>query len=221
MRLHLYLSPNERPVPFDYQHYLTGAFHKWLGENDLHDRLSLYSLSWLYEGRARGGAIEFPRGAHWFLSLHDESLAGPLVNGALRDPEVCCGMRVIRVEQQATPHFGVRHTFKVGSPVLAKSKEVDGRVRHYIYSDPEADAALTDTLRHKLDRAGLGEPHNTVTVSFDRTYRTPKTKLVRIKDIHNRASVCPVTVEGTPEAVAFAWNVGVGHGTGSGFGSLL
>jgi CRISPR/Cas system endoribonuclease Cas6 (RAMP superfamily) len=55
MRLHLYLSPNERPVPFDYQHYLTGAFHKWLGANDLHDRLSLYSLSWLYEGRARRG----------------------------------------------------------------------------------------------------------------------------------------------------------------------
>lgn len=221
MRLHLYLSPNERPVPFDYQHYLTGAFHKWLGENDLHDRLSLYSLSWLYEGRARERAIEFPRGAHWFLSLHDESLAEPLVNGALRDPEVCCGMRVVRIEQQATPRFGPRHTFKVGSPVLAKSREVDGRVRHYVYSDPEADAALTATLRHKLDAAGLGAPHNAATVSFDRTYRAPKTKLVKIKDIANRASICPVTVEGTPEAVAFAWNVGVGNGTGSGFGSLI
>lgn len=221
MRLHFYLSPNERPVPFDYQHYLTGAFHKWLGANDLHDRLSLYSLSWLYEGRARGRAIEFPRGAHWFLSVHDESIAEPVVNSALRDPEVCCGMRVLRIEQQATPRFGGRYTFKVGSPVLAKSKEVDGRVKHYIYSDPEADAALTATLRHKLDRAGLGAPHNQATVSFDKTYRNPKTKLVTIKETRNRASVCPVTVEGTPEAVAFAWNVGVGNGTGSGFGSLL
>ena len=61
MRLHLYLSPNEQPVPFDYQHYLAGAFHKWLVANDLHDQLSLYSLSWLYEGRARGGALEFSR----------------------------------------------------------------------------------------------------------------------------------------------------------------
>jgi hypothetical protein len=73
MRLHLYLSHNGRPIPFDYQHYLTGAFHKWLEANDLHDRLSLYSLSWLYEGRARKEAIEFPRGAHWFLSVHDEA----------------------------------------------------------------------------------------------------------------------------------------------------
>lgn len=222
MRLHLFLSPNERPVPFDYQHYLTGAFHKWLGANDLHNALSLYSLSWLYEGHARGKTLEFTRGAHWFLSLYDEALIEPLVTSALRDPEVCCGMRVVRIEQQATPHFGPCFTFKVGSPILARSqKSEDGRVRHFIYSDPEANALLTATLRHKLDRAGLGAPHNTATVRFDQTYRNPKTKLVTIKDIHNRASICPVTVEGTPEAVAFAWNVGIGHGTGSGFGSLL
>jgi CRISPR-associated endoribonuclease Cas6 len=221
MRLHFHLSPNARPVPFDYQHYLTGAFHKWLGSNDLHDSMSLYSLSWLYEGRARNGAIDFPHGAHWFVSLHDEALVEPLVNSALRDPEVCSGMRVTRIEQQATPRFGERHTFKVGSPVLARSREVEGKVKHYVYSDPEADAVLTATLRHKLDRAGLGAPHNAATVHFDKTYRNPKTKLVTIKDTHNRASICPVTVEGTPEAVAFAWNVGVGHGTGSGFGSLL
>lgn len=60
MRLHFSLTQNERPVPFDYQHYLAGASHKWLGANGLHDRLSLYSLSWLYEGHARGREIEFP-----------------------------------------------------------------------------------------------------------------------------------------------------------------
>lgn len=221
MRLHFYLSPNIKPVPFEYQHYLTGTFHKWLGANQLHDALSLYSLSWLYEGRASNGIIEFPRGAHWFISLHDESLGEPLVNNALSNPEVCCGMKVTRIEQQATPRFGHRYTFKVGSPVLARSQEIEGKVKHYLYSDPEADTVLTATLRHKLDRAGLGAPHNETTVSFDQTYRNPKSKLVTIKDIHNRASICPVTIEGTPEAVAFAWNVGVGHGTGSGFGSLL
>ena len=221
VRLHFFLSPNKQPVPFAYQHYLTGAFHKWLGANQLHDALSLYSLSWLYEGRARNQMIEFPHGAHWFISLHDESLAETLVNHALSDPEVCCGMRVARIEQQATPRFGTSYTFKVGSPVLARSKEIEGKVTHYLHSDPEADAVLTATLRHKLDRAGFAAPHNEATVNFDKTYRNPKTKLVRIKDIHNRASICPVHIEGTPEALAFAWNVGVGHGTGSGFGSLL
>jgi CRISPR-associated endoribonuclease Cas6 len=216
------LSPNQQPVPFSYQHHLTGAFHKWLGpQNSLHDSLSLYSLSWLYQGHAAHDALAFPRGAHWFVSIHDETLAETIVNSALTQPEVCYGMRVVRIEQQATPHFGEHYTFKVGSPVLVKSNEIDGKIRHYLYSDPEADPVLTATLRHKLDRAGLGAPHNAATASFDKTYRNPRTKLVTIKDIRNRASICPVTVEGTPEAVAFAWNVGVGHGTGSGFGSLL
>jgi CRISPR-associated endoribonuclease Cas6 len=222
MRLHFTLSPNQQPVPFAYQHFLTGVFHKWLGRaNNLHDALSLYSISWLDGSHMRDGALEFPQGARWFISLHDDSLAEAIVNEALADPGVCCGMKVVRIEQQATPHFGGRYTFKVGSPVLARSKEIEGKVRHYIYSDPEADETLTATLRHKLDVAGLSAPHNQATVSFDRTYSKAKTKLVQIKNTANRASICPVTVEGTPEAVAFAWNVGVGHGTGSGFGCLI
>jgi CRISPR-associated endoribonuclease Cas6 len=220
MRLHFTLSPNQQPVPFAYQHFLTGAFHKWLGPNQHHDDISLYSLSWLDGSFMKNGALEFPRSAHWFISFHDDALADIITDRALADPEVCCGMRVTRIVQQQTPEFGPRYTFKVGSPVLAKSKEIDKKVKHYIYSDPEADATLTATLRHKADPAGLGAPHNRATVSFDKTYRYPKTKLVTIKDTYNRATICPVTVEGTPEAVAFAWNVGVGNGTGSCFGSL-
>jgi CRISPR-associated endoribonuclease Cas6 len=169
----------------------------------------------------RRGALDFPRGARFFISLHDDALMERLVNSALADPEVCCGMRVARIEQQATPHFGTRYTFKVGSPVLARSKEIEGKVTHYIYSDTEADSVITATLRHKLEHAGLSAPHTQAIARFDRSYRTPRTKLVHIKNIANKASICPVTIEGTPEAVAFAWNVGVGHGTGSGFGCLL
>lgn len=222
MRLHFTLTPNQQPVPFAYQHFLTGAFHKWLGKNPQHDEISLYSLSWLQGGFMKNGALDFKCGARWFISFHDDALANVIIDHALDDSEVCCGMRVVRIVQQQTPKFGSRYTFKVGSPVLAKSKEIDGKVKHYLYSDLEANATLTATLRHKLDRAGFDTAHNRVTVSFDRSYRNPKTKLVTIKDnISNRASICPVIVEGTPEAVQFAWNVGVGHGTGSGFGSLL
>jgi CRISPR-associated endoribonuclease Cas6 len=155
------------------------------------------------------------------LSFYDESLARIIATNILADPEVCCGMRVTRFEQQATPSFEGCHTFKVGSPVLARGEVAEGKIKHYIHSDTEADQILTATLRHKIDKAGLGTSHNQVTVSFDRTYRNPKTKLVTIKDIANRASICPVIIKGTPEAVQFAWNVGVGHGTGSGFGFLI
>ncbi len=47
-------------------------------------------------------------------------------------------------------------------------------------------------------------------VACDRTYRGARSKLVTIKGISRRASVCPVAVTGMPEAVR-----------GSGFGTLL
>jgi len=69
-----------------------------------------------------------------------------------------------------------------------------------------------------LDSVNL--PTN-VKVSFDKNYLNPKTKLVNIKNIKNRANFCPIIIEGDPEAIKFAWNVGVGHSTGSCFGALL
>lgn len=221
MRLHFHLSANHEPVPFDYQHFLAGAFNKWVENNTQHDEISLYSLGWLYAGFAHKGVLEFPKGARWFISLYDDSLIPKLVDNILTHPNVCCGMRVTKVVQQQTPRFGGYYAFKVGSPVLAKSKMVEGKVKHYIFSDEEADAVLTATLRHKMDIAGLSDGSKRVNVRFDRSYRNPRTKLVKIKDTANRASLCPVIVEGTPESVQFAWNVGVGHGTGSGFGCLL
>jgi CRISPR-associated endoribonuclease Cas6 len=221
MRLYFSLSANQEPVPFAYQHYLVGAFNKWLGRNQLHDQISLYSLSWLYGGYAENGAVHFPRGAEWIISLHDESLVPRLIEGALRHPEVCCGMKAIKITQQETPDFGGFYAFKTGSPVLAKSKNINGRVKHFVYSDAEADAVLTATLRHKMDQAELADIHKDVRVRFDRGFAQARTKLITFKGIKNRVSVCPIIVEGTPTAVQFAWTVGAGHSTGSGFGFLL
>jgi len=187
--------------------------------------MSLYSLSWLHGGvtmqngkRIKDG-LDFPQGARWFISAHDETLLQKIADSALRDSAVCCGMNVTEIRTQRTPDFGPRFCFKAGSPILARSKEVEGRITHYTNADPEADEVLTQTLRHKLDAAGLDL--STTKVQFDHTYRNAKTKLVTIKGIGNRCTVCPVIVEGTPEAVQFAWNVGIGHLTGNGFGSLL
>jgi CRISPR-associated endoribonuclease Cas6 len=221
MRLHFELSPNIQPVPFDYQHFLTGAFHKWLGNNELHDSLSLYSLSWLLGGKRVGDKLTFPNGASWFISAHDSEVLHSICLNVRNEPAVCCGMDVIGIKILAEPDVQDKHVFKVASPVLARSREVEGRVKHFIYSDAEVDEVLTQTLRHKLDKAGLNEIAPETSVRFDRSYRSAQTKLVKINGISNRASICPVIVEGPPEAVQFAWNVGIGHLTGSGFGALV
>jgi len=59
-----------------------------------------------------------------------------------------------------------------------------------------------------------------IDVQFDRSYSNPKTKLIKVKGISHKANVCPILVKGSPDALAFAWNVGLGHLTGSGFGAI-
>jgi CRISPR-associated endoribonuclease Cas6 len=229
MRLHFTLSPNTEPVSFSYQHRLTGVFHKWLENNDLHDKISLYSLSWLDGSRRVRNKLEFAKGAKWFVSFFEDEYAEKLVHGALQDPEMFCGMAVTRIEQQTTPDFGEKYRFKVASPVYAKGKQpASGKPpHHYLWHEPEADAILTATLIHKMDEANktaektlFTAEDKQVKVSFDRDFPAPKIKLVRIKTTDHKTSICPIIIEGTNKALQFAWNVGIGNGTGICFGSL-
>ncbi|GAB5517872.1 MAG: CRISPR-associated endoribonuclease Cas6 [Rhodothermales bacterium] len=221
MRLHLKLTGNTQPVPFDHLHWLTGRLNRWLVDNDMHDQTSLYSFGWLEGGKPRNGALHFPRGASWRISFYDDAVSKRLIAGILKDQEVLQGMRVFEVQEQATPQFGGCVRFKTdGGPILARQKRDDGTTEHLLYDNTDADAALTRVLRWKLKKAGFGPEHLDAEVQFDRTYQRARTKQCTIKGIKYKASECPVVVTGSPEAVQFAWLVGIGELTGSGFGAL-
>lgn len=217
MRLHFKLSPNSQLVPFNYQHYLIGAFHKWIGQNNIHDEVSLYSLSWLHNGKMIKNGFQFPSGATWFISFWDEALAKQTIKNVLDDPEVCCGMHVTEVQIQDTPNFGNRERFTAASPIFVRKYDDNFRAIHLTTKDKDANHYLNETLQTKLKKANLDFD---VSVRFDENYLNPKTKLVKIKEIESRANFCPIISEGDPEGIKFIWNVGVGHSTGSGFGAL-
>lgn len=225
MRLNLTLSPNTDPVPFDHLHKLTGTLHKWLGaDNALHDGPSLYAVGWLKGGHAEDGALTFPEGARWRLSFWDGGAAKAVLEGLLQDPSVFAGMQVVEAQQQVTPSFSSTYRFQVDAPVVARRRRDDGSREYLLYDDDRAEAALTRTLRAKMEAAGLSDAHRDVAVRFDRSYDGAHTKLATIKKgghaIQHKGSVCPVVVDGKPDAVQFAWNVGVGELTGSGFGAV-
>ena len=218
MRLCFQLQSKTRQVlPFDYQHELVRTFHRWLPENDIHSDISLYSLSWLHGAKAVEGGLAFPQGASWFVGFHDERIAKHLLVGVLRRPDTTFGMKVIDAQIIETPDFGDVMRFPLASPALIKHFDA-GNIRHLTFADALADEVMTATMQSKLRAAGLPTD---VSVRFDRTYAGAKTKVVHIKGIGNRANVCPVIVEGTPETVGFAWTVGVGHCTGAGFGAVV
>lgn len=218
MRLNLRLSPNTVPVPFEHLHHLTGALHKWLGPNEVHDGLSLYSFGWLRKSEVRKGALAFPQGAVWRMTFSDAHMAMQVQSGMLRDPSVAFGMNVVEAQPQPPPEFTGAYRFRVDGPVLVRARRDDGTRAHLTYDDDAAGAELTRVLHRKLAAAGIEAPG--AAVHFDVGEGTAKTKVARIKGVSYRGSLCPVVVSGPPEAVRFAWCVGVGDLTGSGFGAL-
>ena len=92
MRIHLHLTPNRQIVPYNYQPALVGALHKWLGHNNLHDELSLYSLSWLSKGTPRKNGLDFPHGSTFYISAPNPELLSKMVNGVLAGHEIRWGM---------------------------------------------------------------------------------------------------------------------------------
>ena len=218
MRLYLKLTRGKKTLPFNYQSYLTGALHKWIGsENELHEGVSLYSFSWLQNVKPDGTGINVTNDSYFFISAYDGALIKRIVSGIIHDPSLCFDIAVTDVEIAEEPTFSHRQSFLVASPVFIK-RRFENRIKHVLYSDPESKNYLTETLQKKLLMAGLNP--NNVTVEFDRNASSPRVKLIRYKEVDNRASLCPVVIEGTPEQIAFAWNVGVGNSTGIGFGAL-
>ncbi|MDT7858122.1 CRISPR-associated endoribonuclease Cas6 [Rubrivirga sp. S365] len=218
MRLRLALSPNTEPVPFDHLHRLTGALHKWLGENDAHDGLSLYSFGWLSGGRARSGHVQFEGGAGWTLSFCDPALAKRALGGLVAEPSVLCGMEVLEAQVVPEPALDPEHRFLTASPVLTRRTRDDGGRDHLRWDDSAADDTLTRTFHTKLQAAGL--PTDGASVGFDRSFGGAKTKLCRFKGNAYRANACPVVATGSPDQLRLLWLAGAGEMTGSGFGAL-
>lgn len=221
MRLQVQLTPTIQSVPYDHLHQLTGALHKWLGQNDIHDGLSLYSFGWLRGGESRNGSLRFPKGATWNISFFDDEKARQLLKGMLSQPELGFGMRIFEIREVAPPSFQSHHYFLTdGSSIVIRQKRADGSRAYLLWDDPATDQALTQSFQRKLTAAGFSGADLGVTASFDRTYQNARTRKIAIKGTNHRGSECPVIVEGTPDALYFAWTVGLGELTGSGFGAL-
>lgn len=218
MRIYLHLSPNTQIVPFNYQQKIVGALHKWLGDNELHDDISLYSLSWLSKGIPSRGGLNFPRGSVLHISSPLKDLHKKAIDGIFSDQYINWGMKVEQVQMKPTPDFGTQQLFLAQSPILIKRKRADGPHHQYYFpSDPEANDLLTETLHRKLERAGLSTD---VSVAFDATYPKPIVKKIIYRGVDIKGTICPVVVKGDARCVQFAWECGVGNSTGIGFGAL-
>lgn len=219
MRIHINTTQNIEPVPFDYQQKMVGTIHKWIGKNSIHDKISLYSFSWLNGAKANNGFLQFPHGASFFLSFYDEDVIRQIIKTILSDSVMFCGMSVIDVRIDDEPDLSQRDVFYCASPILVKRRLEDGTIKQYNYNDSHANQFLKETMLSKMREAGLEEDES-LEIHFDTSFPMKKLKLVHYHGIGNKASFCPVIIKGKAATKLFAWNVGLGNSTGAGFGAI-
>lgn len=221
MRLKIECSSGHRIVPFNYQYELAKCIHKWFGaDNSQHGNMSLFCFSGLQGGTRKNDGLQFQHSTSWSFSSIENSLLAQLVEGIQRQPVLFAGLEVRNVMIQEEPEFRSQMRFLATTPVILKKNEDNGRMKFLLFSDEEATEALISNLCHKLDVYGKPEWKEGLEVRFDTNYDGAKTKLIDIKGIKNKGSLCPVIISGQPEAVRFAWHVGVGSNNGMGFGFL-
>lgn len=217
MRIHLKISGSRELIPFNHQHLLTGVIHKWIGRNEEHGKLSLYSFSRLERGEVSKSGLKFEEGTSLFFSAIDVDLVKKVISGIQSDPLMFHGLKVSEIIIQEDPDFSQRDSFSAASPVFIK-RRVDDKIEHIKFDDSRAGLCLVETLRSKMKSAGMED--DSLDIQFDLAYTKAKTTLVTYNSIQNRANICPVIIRGMPETKAFAWNVGLGNCTGIGFGAI-
>lgn len=217
MRVHINITAKKATIPFNHQHLLTGTIHKWLGWNNEHGKISLYSFSQLEDGKVIPEGLQFDLGTSFFFSSHKPELIKKIISGIQSDPTMFHGLVVSEVILQEDPELTDRELFFVASPIFIK-RRVGEKVDHIIYSDPRANECLKETLQSKMSIAGITD--ESFDICFDTNYSKAGTKKITYNGVQNRASWCPVIIKGSPETKLFAWNVGLGNSTGIGFGAI-
>lgn len=217
MRIHLKIKFSNQTVPFEHQHLFVGTIHKWLGRNEEHGDISLYSFSRLEGGKATKDGLIFEKGATCFFCSFHVGLIKRLISGIQADPTMFFGLSVEELIIEEDPELSNRELFFPGSPIFIKRRNGE-RIEQIFFDDPRSSEYLKETLLTKMEKAGLVD--DSFNIRFDLSYSKAGTKMITYKGIKNKASWCPVIIEGKPETKLFAWNVGLGNSTGIGFGAI-
>ena len=230
MKLKVEFSKNTEPVSFGYVSNLNGYLHKVLGSNnEYHDDISLYSTSFLYDGKISKNKkyFDFPNGAIWYVSSPDKDFITKFISNIYQNTNFAFGMKLKGVElvKSEIKNEDGYYLFHTKSPILLKQRDFETRKNvYYTYEDDVKTTSelMKSIILKKAEKASMPIKNEDFDISFDYEYPMKKIKWISIKTVNNKTSVCPVFIRTAKKEVAeFIYAVGVGHSTGSGFGFLL
>lgn len=217
MRIHLKIRARNNTIPFDHQPLLVGTIHKWLGWNEEHGKISLYSFSRLEGGKSAKEGLRFEDDASFFFSSFENALIKKMITGIRADSSMFNGLNVSDIIIEEDPDMSNRELFFPASPIFIK-RRVGEKIEHILFNDLKSNELLKETLKNKLKQVGLTD--DSLDIRFESSYLKAETKMIMYKGVGNKANWCPVIIKGKPETKLFAWNVGLGNSTGIGFGAI-
>lgn len=172
---------------------LLGFIHKSFGQNTIHDTISLYSYSNIYNNS-------------FFFNSYDKELQKKLIDGILKDNNIFDNCNVIKILQEEDI---IREVYKSYSPFFIKNN----LNQHLIYKDAEQFAKKI--ILKKMQIANFKS--NDFNIEF---INFKQTKLIKIHDINNRCFISDVVIHADNETHKFIKQVGIGNSTGCGFGYI-
>lgn len=155
-------------------------------------------------------------------------------------------LKIINFEPVQLSITNRKMTFIAQTPIILK-EDVDGERHYYVVDDGNEEKTIKrgekkfwyihrdnqkcseimmGTIKSSAEKIGF-ELDPDFKIYFDETYKHKKVFPVIIKkdkktgnNIKSIATTCPVVIEGSPETINFIYDLGIGHSTGMGFGTL-
>ncbi len=123
---------------------------------------------------------------------------------------------------------GERHYYVVENGEGKKSVKIEGKRKNfYVHHDnKKCSEMMIGCVKTSAEKIGF-TPDSNLKIYFDESYKNKKVIPVIVKkdektgkNIKSIATTCPVVIEGNPETINFIYDLGIGHSTGMGFGTL-
>nr|WP_286244250.1 CRISPR-associated endoribonuclease Cas6 [Methanobacterium ferruginis] len=175
---------------------------------------------------SREGIISQDGKFHFYISSPQDYLIKSMVEGYLEDPEINfrgTNCMVEQVELLKQPTFKKQMKMKTMSPVVARVKRDDGKIRDLNPGDLRFYTALQQNIIKKYN-SFYGNYDGDEYVKIVPEMNSVKRKRITIDkngtQTHHRAYLMRFEMEADPELVKFVYDVGLGEKNSMGFGMV-
>ena len=216
-RITVKLTQPTTEVPVNNQHQLNGFIHASFGKNNpYHDSFSNYNISSLQGGKLNADkkTISFPNGNPYFYISGDDKFIGFAIDSFMNSKASMFGMVFESID--ITDDFVVNSRFDniiTISPILLRDKNG----KRLTFKDEKWVEILTENCVKKLEHNNICDP--TFKIEIINPHKA-KEKCVWVGNVFNKSTMIRLKVFGKPNTRRHLYNMGLGHSTGSGFGSI-